>query len=100
MLHVSWPYLLKNKAKVLQKKRYQDSSQNVIDASLCCKCASNDDQRGLAIERNGTSDHNFSLRDYVACNSESGIGMLPWASPDTSSMIIRTQLEARFVAKH
>ncbi|GFW06548.1 hypothetical protein TNCV_2188811 [Trichonephila clavipes] len=64
------------------------------------KCDSNDDQKGSAVKRNGTPDHNFWLRDSVACNSESRIGTLPWASPDTSSMIVRTQLEARFVAKH
>ncbi|GFV46748.1 hypothetical protein TNCV_1882071 [Trichonephila clavipes] len=35
----------------------------------------------------------------VACNSER-IGTLPWTSPDTSSMIVRTQLKAGFIAKH
>ncbi|GFV59039.1 hypothetical protein TNCV_1814281 [Trichonephila clavipes] len=36
----------------------------------------------------------------VACNSESRIGTLSWPSPDKSSMIVRTQMEARFVANH
>ncbi|GFS84530.1 hypothetical protein TNCV_4606981 [Trichonephila clavipes] len=28
------------------------------------------------------------------------VGTLPWPSPDTSSMIVRTQMEAGFVAKY
>ncbi|GFV40161.1 hypothetical protein TNCV_3953581 [Trichonephila clavipes] len=55
---------------------------------------------GPADKRNGTPDNYSWLRACVACNSESRIGTLPWASPDTSSMIVRTQLEAGFVAKH
>ncbi|GFX87710.1 hypothetical protein TNCV_4304191 [Trichonephila clavipes] len=69
-------------------------------STTCCKCASNYDQRSPAIKRNGTSYHNSGLRACEACNSESRVGTLPWASPDTSSMIVRTQLEAGFVAKH
>ncbi|GFY34233.1 hypothetical protein TNCV_2505361 [Trichonephila clavipes] len=51
-------------------KRKQNSSQNVFDVPLCCKCASNDDQRGPAVKRSGTPDHNSWLMVYVACNSE------------------------------
>ncbi|GFX95560.1 hypothetical protein TNCV_4825751 [Trichonephila clavipes] len=43
------------------------------------------------------------VSDKLACaalNSESRIGKLPWASPDTSLIIVRTQLEVGFVAKH
>ncbi|GFT72478.1 hypothetical protein TNCV_973531 [Trichonephila clavipes] len=35
---------------------------------------------GPVVKRNGTPDHNSWLRAYVACNSESRIGTLPWAS--------------------
>ncbi|GFV20985.1 hypothetical protein TNCV_2280291 [Trichonephila clavipes] len=60
-----WPYLLKNNTKVLQKKQKQNSSQNVVDVPLCCKCASNNNQRGLAVKRNGTLDHNSWLRREI-----------------------------------
>ncbi|GFY24024.1 peptidyl-glycine alpha-amidating monooxygenase A [Trichonephila clavipes] len=80
-----------------KKEQYQN--QNVIDLLLCCKCASNDDQKGPTIERNGTPDHNTWLRACVACNSEQ-IGTLLWGSPDTSSMIVRTRLAVGFVTKH
>ncbi|GFT45125.1 hypothetical protein TNCV_4154181 [Trichonephila clavipes] len=53
-----------------------------------------------AVKRNGTPDHNSSLKACVACNSESRIGTLSWTSPDTSSIIVRTQLEVGFIAKH
>ncbi|GFW85623.1 hypothetical protein TNCV_852741 [Trichonephila clavipes] len=66
----------------------------------CCKCASNDDQKGPTVKRNGTPDRNSWLRACVECNSESRIGTLPWASPDMSSITVRTQLEVRFIAKH
>ncbi|GFY15373.1 hypothetical protein TNCV_1571841 [Trichonephila clavipes] len=55
---------------------------------------------GPAVKRNGVPDNNSWLRACVACNSESRIVTLPWVSPDTSSMVVRTQLEAGFVAKH
>ncbi|GFX75013.1 uncharacterized protein TNCV_1845851 [Trichonephila clavipes] len=61
---------------------------------------SNDDQRGPVVKRNGTLDHNSWLRVCVACNRKSRIGTLPWVSPDTSSMIVRTQLKVGFVAKY
>ncbi|GFU01958.1 hypothetical protein TNCV_1524431 [Trichonephila clavipes] len=44
--------------------------------------------------------HNPLLRACVACNRESRIITLPWPSPDTSSMVVRTQMEAGFVTKH
>ncbi|GFW21572.1 hypothetical protein TNCV_4280881 [Trichonephila clavipes] len=56
--------------------------------------------KGVWFQRNGTPDHNFLLRACVACNSKSRIGTLPWLSPDTSSMIVKTQMEAGLVAKH
>ncbi|GFW56407.1 hypothetical protein TNCV_2089141 [Trichonephila clavipes] len=62
--------------------------------------ASNDDQRDPAIKINGSPDHNIWLRACEACNSENRIGTLPWLSPDTSSMIVRTQMEAGLIAKH
>ncbi|GFU73900.1 hypothetical protein TNCV_555281 [Trichonephila clavipes] len=40
------------------------------------------------------------LRACVAYNSESRINTMPWASPDTSSIIFRIQLEAGFISKH
>ncbi|GFX24657.1 putative DD41D transposase [Trichonephila clavipes] len=55
---------------------------------------------GTAVKRNGTPDNDSWLRACVACNSKSRIRTLPWAPPDTSLMIVRTQLEAGFVAKH
>ncbi|GFW67435.1 hypothetical protein TNCV_3391061 [Trichonephila clavipes] len=55
------------RARVLQKERLQNSSQNVVDVQLCCKCASNDDQRSPAVKRNGTLDHNSWLWACVAC---------------------------------
>ncbi|GFU00268.1 hypothetical protein TNCV_802201 [Trichonephila clavipes] len=42
--------------------------------------------------------HPMSLNELEA--RESRIGTLPWSSPDTPSMIVRTQLEAGLVAKH
>ncbi|GFX72915.1 uncharacterized protein TNCV_1698121 [Trichonephila clavipes] len=69
-----------------------------MSSTYRCKCASDDDQR--AVKRNSSSDHHNWSRACAACNSESRIGELPWASPDTSSMIFKTQLEAGFVAKH
>ncbi|GFT16789.1 hypothetical protein TNCV_1333951 [Trichonephila clavipes] len=57
---------------------------------------SNDSQRGRAVKRNGPLDHNSWLRECVAGNCESRIGTLSWASPDTSSVIVRTQLETGF----
>ncbi|GFW97611.1 transposable element Tcb1 transposase [Trichonephila clavipes] len=50
-------------------------------------------KEGPTVKINGTPDLN-------SCNSESRIGTLHWPSPDTSSMIVRTQLEVRFIAKH
>ncbi|GFU63563.1 hypothetical protein TNCV_4256041 [Trichonephila clavipes] len=70
-----------------------------MDVPLCCKCASIDDQRGPAVKRNGTPDHNSWLRACLTCNSENRIGTVPWAPPDTSSIIASTQLEAGLVAK-
>ncbi|GFV80197.1 hypothetical protein TNCV_1477591 [Trichonephila clavipes] len=64
------------------------------------KVCSNDEQRGPSVNRNDDPDHNAWLRACAPCNSKRRIGMLPWASPDTSSMIVRTQLEAGFVSKH
>ncbi|GFX64118.1 hypothetical protein TNCV_2090161 [Trichonephila clavipes] len=55
---------------------------------------------GPAVKRNGAPDNNSGLRVCVACDSESRTGTLSWASPETSSMIARTQFEARFVAQH
>ncbi|GFV52331.1 hypothetical protein TNCV_2664851 [Trichonephila clavipes] len=59
---------------------------------------SNDDQRGLAVKTNDTPDHNSWLRACVTCNIESRIGTPPWTPPGTSSMIVRTKLEAGFIA--
>ncbi|GFX63619.1 hypothetical protein TNCV_2005481 [Trichonephila clavipes] len=53
----------------------------------------------LSKER-ATPHHNSWLRACVACNIESRIYTLPWPSPDKPSMIVLTQLEAGFVAKH
>ncbi|GFY33624.1 hypothetical protein TNCV_4593361 [Trichonephila clavipes] len=63
-------------------------------------CASNDDQRGASIKRNDTKDHDSWMSVSEVCNSESRISSLSWASADTSSRIVRTQLEAGFVAKY
>ncbi|GFW34334.1 hypothetical protein TNCV_220601 [Trichonephila clavipes] len=52
------------------------------------------------VKTNDTPDHNFWLRACSNYNSESRIDKLSWRSPDTSSMIVQTQLEAGFVAKH
>ncbi|GFW34650.1 hypothetical protein TNCV_952781 [Trichonephila clavipes] len=57
--------------------------------------------KGVQLSKgNDTPDHNVLLGACVASHSESRIDALPWASPDTSSMIVRTQLEAKFVAKY
>ncbi|GFW86736.1 hypothetical protein TNCV_2808911 [Trichonephila clavipes] len=58
------------------------------------------DKLGPAVKKNGTPDYNSLLRAFVACNSKSRIDTLPWASPDTSSMIVKTQLEIGFITKH
>ncbi|GFW98168.1 hypothetical protein TNCV_2492211 [Trichonephila clavipes] len=63
---------------------------------MCCKWASNDDQRGQASKEIAPRP---LLRACVAFNSENRIGTLPWPSPDTSLMIVRTQMEVGFVAK-
>ncbi|GFV14263.1 hypothetical protein TNCV_1163861 [Trichonephila clavipes] len=52
--------------------------------------ASNDDQRGPSVKRNGTPDNNSWLRFCVVRNRESRIGTLPLASPEMFSMIVRT----------
>ncbi|GFV49609.1 hypothetical protein TNCV_2814671 [Trichonephila clavipes] len=90
----------------------QNSSPNVVDAPLGYKYDSNDDQRGLAVKRNGIPDHNFWLRASVRVIVKAGSARCPPAFTitrtdalnqklcTTSSMIVRTQLEARFVAKH
>ncbi|GFW46259.1 hypothetical protein TNCV_2813541 [Trichonephila clavipes] len=62
--------LLKKKVMLPQKERQQNSSQNVVDLPLRCKCSSNDDQRGPAIKRNGTPDRNSCLRACVECNRD------------------------------
>ncbi|GFS72198.1 hypothetical protein TNCV_2442461 [Trichonephila clavipes] len=55
---------------------------------LCCKWASNDDQRGPAAKRIGTPDRNFWLRVCVACNSENGmIGTLPRVFEDRQDTV-------------
>ncbi|GFV60479.1 hypothetical protein TNCV_3471141 [Trichonephila clavipes] len=59
---------------------------------------SNDDQRGQTVKTNRAPGYNSWLRACVTYNSESRIGMLHWASPGTSSIIIRTQLDAGFIA--
>ncbi|GFU03137.1 hypothetical protein TNCV_2720521 [Trichonephila clavipes] len=38
---------------------------------------------GPGVKQNAFPDHNFWLRAFVECNSESRISTLPWASPDT-----------------
>ncbi|GFS72691.1 hypothetical protein TNCV_1420871 [Trichonephila clavipes] len=91
--------LLKNKARVLQEELQQNRSKNVFDVSLGCKCAS-DDQRSLAVKGNGTPDPNSYLMTCLACNSKSRIGTLLWAPPDTSSMVVKSQLETGFITKH
>ncbi|GFV08315.1 hypothetical protein TNCV_327491 [Trichonephila clavipes] len=53
-----------------------------------------------AVKRNGTPDCNPCLRACVACSSESRISTLSWASPDTSSVIVKTQLETGFITEH
>ncbi|GFX39260.1 hypothetical protein TNCV_3859841 [Trichonephila clavipes] len=62
--------------------------------------ASNDDKMSPDVKRKDILDHRLWLRSCVTCDSENRIDMLHWASPDTSLMIIRTQVEAGFVAKH
>ncbi|GFY02821.1 hypothetical protein TNCV_3507011 [Trichonephila clavipes] len=62
--------------------------------------AFNDVQRGPVVKRKDTLDHNSWFKASVACNSESRIGTLSLESPDTCSMIVRTQLEAGSIAKH
>ena len=74
------------------------SLRMVVDVPLCSKSTSNDDQRVPAVKGNDTPDHN-ALRVGVACNSESRISPLPCGSPNTSLMIVRTELEVEFVAK-
>ncbi|GFV91331.1 hypothetical protein TNCV_898481 [Trichonephila clavipes] len=56
--------------------------------------------KGIQLQNKWYSDHNSLLRACVSCNNESRIGTLPWPSPDTPSIIVRTQMEARFVVKH
>ncbi|GFU56915.1 hypothetical protein TNCV_2437921 [Trichonephila clavipes] len=87
-------------ANWLSKEVFYKLSQNVVDVPLCYKSASNDAQSDTAIKRNDTPDHNTWLMVGVMCNNESGIGTLFWASPDTSSMIFKTQLEVGCIAKH
>ncbi|GFX21800.1 hypothetical protein TNCV_2310791 [Trichonephila clavipes] len=52
--------------------------------------------RVLQKERLQKSSQNERRRTDML--SESGIDTLPWTSPDASSMIVRTQMEAGFVA--
>ncbi|GFV14410.1 hypothetical protein TNCV_808421 [Trichonephila clavipes] len=85
---------LAGQESVWQAKRYQNSSQNVVEVPLCSKYASNDDHGAPAVKRNVTPDQNYWLRACGACNSESRINALPSASPDTPLMIVRTQLGA------
>ncbi|GFV85268.1 hypothetical protein TNCV_928991 [Trichonephila clavipes] len=91
--------LLKNKARVLQKERQQNSSQNVIDGLLYCKLPLMT-SKVVRMSKEMSPNYNSLLRACGACNCESRIGALPWASPDTSSMIVRTQLEVGFIAKY
>ncbi|GFW16977.1 hypothetical protein TNCV_2761051 [Trichonephila clavipes] len=51
------------------------------------------------VKKNGTSDHNSWFRACIAYSNESRISTLPWASSNTSLIIVRTQLEAGFVVK-
>ncbi|GFW93265.1 hypothetical protein TNCV_2603831 [Trichonephila clavipes] len=85
---------------MLQKERPQNSFPKVRRITVLYNWASNEDQRGPVVKRNGTPDHNSWLRAYVAYNSENRIKTLTCTSRDTSSMIVRTQLEAEFVSKH
>ena len=87
--------LLKNKAAVLQKKLSKNSSQNSVNVPLCCKCASHDHQRVPAIKEN--TPHNSTLRACLVFISEKRVGTCSGDSP--YSMIVKTQLEAEFVAK-
>ncbi|GFW83586.1 hypothetical protein TNCV_2204351 [Trichonephila clavipes] len=79
---------LKNKARVQRKERLRNKLQNVVEAPLCCKCASKYDQRVPAIKRDDTLDNNSCLRTYGVSNNESRIGTLPYISSDNSSMIV------------
>ncbi|GFY11381.1 hypothetical protein TNCV_3182271 [Trichonephila clavipes] len=73
-------------------------SKTVLRKSSAYRC--DDDQRDPAIKSKCSHDHNSWFSACVASKSESKVGTLPWVSLDTSSMIVRTQLEAGFVAKH
>ncbi|GFX87962.1 hypothetical protein TNCV_4374271 [Trichonephila clavipes] len=84
----------------LMRRTVAKQSSEFYQHTAVLQVASTEDQRSQAVKRKGTPDHNSWLRACVACNGESRIGMLPWASPDTSSMIVRTQLKVEFVAKH
>ncbi|GFY28875.1 hypothetical protein TNCV_4720071 [Trichonephila clavipes] len=54
------------------------------------------DKLGPTDKTNDIPEKSFWLRVLLVGNSESRIGKLLWAFPDTSSMIDRTQLEAGF----
>ncbi|GFX30038.1 hypothetical protein TNCV_2617491 [Trichonephila clavipes] len=47
--------------------------------------------KGVRLQKKWHPEHNSLLRACVACNSERRIGTLPWPSPDTSSMVVRSQ---------
>ncbi|GFU79155.1 hypothetical protein TNCV_2136781 [Trichonephila clavipes] len=65
--------LLKDKVRVLLRERQLNSSQNVIDVSLCCKLP----LLSPAVKRNDPPVHNFWLRACVACSRESGSARCP-----------------------
>ncbi|GFV30186.1 hypothetical protein TNCV_96631 [Trichonephila clavipes] len=57
------------------------------------------DKLGPTVKRNDTQNRLSWLRVCVECNRETRIGG-DWESPETSSMIVRTQLEVEFTAEH
>ncbi|GFW91969.1 hypothetical protein TNCV_2152491 [Trichonephila clavipes] len=70
-------------------KQFSECHRRTAELYVC----SNGDQRSPVVKRNGAPDNNSWLRACVTCNIESRTGMLPWVSPDTSSMIVRARLE-------
>ncbi|GFX51340.1 hypothetical protein TNCV_3102731 [Trichonephila clavipes] len=67
------------------------------------RCAESEPLRtakGGRVQKKWPLNQNAVLCASVAYKSEIRIGMLHRPSPDTSSMIVRTEMEAGFVAKH
>ncbi|GFT96615.1 hypothetical protein TNCV_5022571 [Trichonephila clavipes] len=81
----------------------RNGSKTVLRMSLTYPCGVSVPlmkTKGVWLSKELAPDHNSWLRACVEYNSESRIGTLPWVSSDVLSIIVRTPLEARFVAEH